>query len=201
MQRPAKFTGNNILSLYTTPEDNSLLLVSAALLASTAENIWHWIQCLKGSKAALKDWKEENKQSYIHIYDTQMKEPKRSLRPFARIRIDQCSAFWGNCPSGCEKEALPRNSCETFILRKSTDAGICDRAPDTRFYRSSTISYHLLGYLLPAKTISMCVLQGQDHCSPLRPLMRMIWKAWLYALHCTESAWCTATALAKRLWD
>lgn len=42
--------------------------LSAALLASTAENMGHWIQCLKGTRAALKDWKEEIKQ-VIYMYD------------------------------------------------------------------------------------------------------------------------------------
>lgn len=65
------------------------------------------------------------------------------MRSFVRIKIDHSVLPFEGIVQTVKRKALPRNSYDTFIPRKSTDAGICDRAPDTLIgpYRTSTISY------------------------------------------------------------
>lgn len=60
------------MSLCTSPQDDKLLLLSAALLASTADNTQHWIQRHKGCKAPLRDSKWVGKKkanNYLSLWN------------------------------------------------------------------------------------------------------------------------------------
>lgn len=82
-----------------------------------------------------------------------------------------------------KRKALPRNSCDTFISRKSTDSGIYDSGPETwkgstEVSLSPTLSQVInWSYFSKLNWTYVFHIQGQDHCSRLKHLIRMIWKA------------------------